>query len=60
MREQFADSTREKARSAAGRAAAGEAWLPGPDGMFHRPAGLSLDDLPPTFARERGWLRRWG
>ncbi len=60
VREQFADSTREKTRSAAGQAAAGEAWLPGPDGTFHRPAGLSLDDLPPTFARDEGLAQALG
>jgi hypothetical protein len=60
VREQFADSTRETARSAAGLAAAGEAWLPGPDGLFHRPAGLSLDDLPPTFARDEGLAQALG
>jgi hypothetical protein len=59
-REQFADSTRETVRSAAGQAAAAEAWLPGPDGVFHRPADLSLDDLPPTFARDEGLARALG
>src|ERR1019366_3160948 len=33
-------------------AATGGAWLPGPDGTFHRPAELSLDDLPPTYKRD--------
>jgi hypothetical protein len=60
VREQFADSTRETVRSAAGQAAADEAWLPGPDGSFHRPAGLSLDDLPPTFARDEGLAQALG
>jgi hypothetical protein len=60
VREQFADSTRETVRSAAGQAAAGEAWLPGPDGLFHRPADLSLDDLPPTFARDEGLAQALG
>ena len=31
-----------------------EAWLPGPDGTFRRPAELSLDDLPPTYTRDEG------
>ena len=35
-------------------AAAREAWLPGRDGTFHRPAELSLDDLPPTYTRDEG------
>ena len=60
VREGFADSTRETARSAAGQAAAGEAWLPGPDGSFHQPADLSLDDLPPTFARDEGLAQALG
>jgi hypothetical protein len=60
VREQFADSTREAVRSAAGQAAADEAWLPGPDGSFHRPADLSLDDLPPTFARDEGLAQALG
>ncbi len=60
VREQFADSTRETVRSAAGQTAAGEAWLPGPDGLFHRPADLSLDDLPPTFARDEGLAQALG
>jgi hypothetical protein len=60
VREQFADSTRETVRSAAGQAAADEAWLPGPDGSFHRPADLSLDDLPPTFARDEGLAQALG
>ncbi len=60
VREQFADSTRETVRSSIGVAAAGEAWLPGPDGLFHRPADLSLDDLPPTFARDEGLAQALG
>jgi hypothetical protein len=60
VREGFADSTRETVRSAAGQAAAAEAWLPGPDGSFHRPADLSLDDLPPTFARDEGLAQSLG
>jgi hypothetical protein len=52
VREQFRDSSRENTRSAIGTAATGAAWLPGPDGGFHRPAELSLDDLPPTYQRD--------
>jgi hypothetical protein len=48
----FADSTREEVRSAIGAAAAAAAWLPGPDGAFHRPEELQLDDLPPAFKRD--------
>jgi hypothetical protein len=50
----FGDSTQENARSAIAAAAEREAWLPGRDGTFHQPAELSLDDLPPTYAREEG------
>ena len=60
VREGFADSRTETVRSAAGQAAAAEAWLPGPDGSFHRPADLSLDDLPPTFARDEGLAQSLG
>ena len=50
----FGDSTQEHARSAIAAVAEREAWLPGRDGTFRRPAGLSLDDLPPMYAREEG------
>jgi hypothetical protein len=46
------DSSRENITSAIGMAASGAPWLPGPDGRFHRPAELSLDDLPPTYKRD--------
>ena len=60
VREQFADSRTESVQSSIGLAAAGEAWLPGPDGNFHQPADLSLDDLPPTFARDEGLAQALG
>ena len=50
----FGDSTQENARSAIAAVAEREAWLPGRDETFRRPAELSLDDLPPTYAREEG------
>jgi hypothetical protein len=50
----FSDSSLENATSAIGVAAEREAWLPGRDGMFRRPGELSLDDLPPTYARDDG------
>jgi hypothetical protein len=53
----FSDSSMEDVRSAIAVAAEREAWLPGPDGTFRRPAGLSLDDLPPTYARDEGLAR---
>ena len=49
---EFADAAREDLMSAAGAAAAAAAWLPGPDGAFHRPAELQLDDLPPEYLRD--------
>jgi hypothetical protein len=52
VRQEFLDSSRENVTSAVGMAATGETWLPGPDGTFHRPAELSLDDLPPTYKRD--------
>ncbi|HEY7921177.1 MAG TPA: hypothetical protein VIE45_16065 [Streptosporangiaceae bacterium] len=60
VREQFADSHTEHVQSSIGLAAAGEAWLPGPDGNFHQPADLSLDDLPPTFTRDEGLAQALG
>jgi hypothetical protein len=50
----FSDSSLENATSAIGVAAEREAWLPGRDGTFRRPGELSLDDLPPTYARDEG------
>ena len=52
IRPSFADSTVENVRSAIGAAAGRAAWLPGPDGAFRPPAEVSLDDLPPTYARD--------
>ncbi len=52
VRLEFADGSREDVKSAAGAAATAAAWLPGPDGAFHRPAELQLDDLPPEFKRD--------
>ena len=56
----FSDSTVAEARSVMGEAAAREAWLPGRDGAFHRPGGLSLDDLPPTYTRDEGLAQALG
>jgi len=50
----FSDSRLENVRSAIAVAAEREAWLPGPDGTFRRPAELALDDLPPTYTRDEG------
>jgi hypothetical protein len=56
----FGDSRVETVRSAIASAAEGEAWLPGRDGIFRRPADLSLDDLPPTYARDEGLAQALG
>jgi hypothetical protein len=53
----YSDSSRENVTSAIGIAAEREAWLPGRDGTFRRPAELSLDDLPPTYTRDEGLAR---
>jgi hypothetical protein len=52
VRQEFMDSSRENITSAIGMAATDAPWLPGPGGRFHRPAELSLDDLPPTYKRD--------
>jgi len=52
VRQEFADSSRENVTSAIGMAATHWAWLPGPDGTFHQPAQLSLDDLPSSYKRD--------
>jgi len=56
----FSDVSQENVRSAIAAIADGEAWLPGRDGTFRRPAELSLDDLPPTFARDEGLAQALG
>jgi len=50
----FSDVSQERVTSAIAAIAEREAWLPGRDGAFHRPGELSLDDLPPTYARDEG------
>ena len=50
----FSESSLENVRSPIGLAAESEAWLPGRDGTFQRPAELSVDDLPPTYTRDEG------
>ena len=60
VRQEFMDSSRENIRSVMGEAAMGAAWLPGPDGAFHRPAELSLDDLPVTYKRDEELAKALG
>jgi hypothetical protein len=50
----FSDSHLDDVASAIAEAAEREAWLPGRDGTWRRPAELSLDDLPPTYTRDEG------
>jgi hypothetical protein len=52
VRDGFIDATRESVGSAIAAAAGREAWLPGPDGTFRRPAELSLDALPLPYTRD--------
>ena len=56
----FGDSRVESVRSAIALVAERVAWLPGRDGLYHRPAELSLDDLAPTFARDEGLAQALG
>ena len=56
----FSDASQEEVKSAIAAAAGRAAWLPGRDGTFLRPAELSLDDLPPTFARDEGLAQALG
>ena len=56
----FSDTSQESVSSAIAVAAGREAWLPGRDGTFRRPAELSLDDLPPTYARDEGLAQALG
>jgi hypothetical protein len=56
----FADVTQEEARSALAETVEGAAWLPGRDGTFRRPAEVSVDDLPSTFARDEGLAQALG
>jgi hypothetical protein len=56
----FADVTQEEVRSALAETVEGSAWLPGRDGTFRRPSEVSVDDLPPTFARDEGLAQALG
>jgi hypothetical protein len=60
VRDSFVDATRETTGSAISEAARNEAWLPAPDGSFRRPAQVSLEDLPPAFARDENLARALG
>jgi hypothetical protein len=56
----FSDVSQERVTSAIAAIAGREAWLPGRDGAFRRPGELSLDDLPPTYARDEGLAQALG
>jgi hypothetical protein len=59
-RDSFADSSRREESSAIGRAATECAWLPGPDGVFCRPAALRVDDLPARYKRDEILVKALG
>ena len=56
----FSDTSQDSVGSAIAVAAGREAWLPGRDGTFRRPTELSLDDLPPAYARDEALARALG
>ena len=56
----FSDASQDSVRSAIAAAAERAAWLPGRDGTFRRPAEMSLDDLPPRYARDEGLAQALG
>ncbi len=56
----FSDASQDSVTSAIAVAAESAAWLPGRDGTFRRPAELSLDDLPPAYARDEGLAQALG
>jgi hypothetical protein len=56
----FSDVSQERVTSVIAAIAEREAWLPGRDGVFRRPGELSLDDLPPTYARDDGLAQALG
>ena len=56
----FSDVSQERVTSAIAAIAEREAWLPARDGTFRRPGELSLDDLPPTYARDEGLAQALG
>jgi hypothetical protein len=51
-RQEFINSSREDRTSPIGAMAMSGAWLPSPDGAFHHPAGLQVDDLPEQYKRD--------
>jgi hypothetical protein len=59
-RQDFSGARRKELQSAVGVAATTAAWLPGPDGTFHRPAALLLDDLPESYKRDEVLARALG
>ena len=59
-RQEFINPSREDRTSPMGTVAAAEAWLPGPNGTFHRPAGLQVDDLPAEYKRDEALAKALG
>lgn len=60
VRDGFVDADRHETRSALGHLAAGEAWLPAPDGSFCLPSQIRLDQLPPSFTADETLARALG
>ena len=58
VRQEFMDSSRENTTSAIGMAATGAAWLPGPDGRFHRPAESRSMTCRRRTSGTRCWRKR--
>ena len=59
-RKDFSGVSRKDLRSPVGQAATEVAWLPGPDGTFHRPDELLLKDLPDRYKRDDVLARALG
>ena len=51
-RQTYEDSDKEIVISNFGKLLIESAWLPGPDGVLHKPDELALDDLPESFIRD--------
>ena len=59
-RQGFVNADREDRTSPIGTVATAAAWLPGPDGAFHRPAGLQVDMLPAEYKRDGALAKALG
>jgi hypothetical protein len=59
-RKTYEDSKKENEISEFGRLLIGSAWLPGPDGKFHKASDLTLDELPESFSRDKSLADQLG